>query len=208
MNLLVQHWPAIAENLDWFIVGTIPLASKLSSESLWFCIEQALARQVKVAVDINWRPIFWNSLSSTNDGPNNNEKRLIKSLLESASLLKLSREEAIWFFDQADPYLISQSLRNQPNVVITNGSSPIYWHFNGITGSTETKGSIPVVDTTGAGDAFTAGLIYQLIQEKNNNIKLHNAFSYAAACGALVCAGKGAIDPQPTNEQVEIFLTT
>jgi fructokinase len=29
---------------------------------------------------------------------------------------------------------------------------------------------------------------------------------FASACGALVCGGSGAIDPQPTAAEVEAFL--
>jgi fructokinase len=32
------------------------------------------------------------------------------------------------------------------------------------------------------------------------------ALRFASACGALVCGGAGAIDPQPSQPQVERFL--
>ena len=57
-----------------------------------------------------------------------------------------------------------------------------------------------VVDTTGAGDAFTAGLLHRWSAPPTERVR------FAAACGALVCAGAGGIDPQPTEIQVEAFL--
>ena len=69
--------------------------------------------------------------------------------------------------------------------------------------------SIDVIDITGAGDAFTAGLIHQLVKNsssKLNSSKVKEMVGFAAACGALVCEGTGAIEPQPTQSQVYSFL--
>jgi fructokinase len=65
------------------------------------------------------------------------------------------------------------------------------------------------VDTTGAGDAFMAGLLHglcQLDEEPNSVAKPEILFRFAAACGALVCLEAGAIDSQPTIAEVERFL--
>ena len=69
--------------------------------------------------------------------------------------------------------------------------------------------SISVRDTTGAGDAFTAGLIFQLIKHAKvieNSKEIDRIITFAAACGALVCEAPGAIEPQPSFKQVENFL--
>jgi fructokinase len=68
---------------------------------------------------------------------------------------------------------------------------------------------VEVVDSTGAGDAFLAGLLHQLCRQPEllDGGSLE-AVRFASACGALVCGGVGAIDPQPTQEQVEAFLAT
>ena len=70
---------------------------------------------------------------------------------------------------------------------------------------------MPVVDTTGAGDAFLAGLLHRLCQEpellaSGTAERVLEAMRFASACGALVCRGAGAIDPQPTQAQVLAFL--
>jgi fructokinase len=63
--------------------------------------------------------------------------------------------------------------------------------------------SVGVLDTTGAGDAFTAGLLHGLCQGSTD---LERSMRFASACGALVCQGAGAIEPQPTAAQVEAWL--
>ena len=62
------------------------------------------------------------------------------------------------------------------------------------------RGEFDLVDTTGAGDAFTAGLLHRWSETPRERVR------FAAACGALVCGGAGGIDPQPSETQVERFL--
>ncbi|MEN3042370.1 MAG: PfkB family carbohydrate kinase [Fervidobacterium sp.] len=54
------------------------------------------------------------------------------------------------------------------------------------------------VDTTGAGDAFTAGIIYALL----NNYNVENALKFANTCGALACLRKGTTEAFPSLEDV------
>lgn len=79
---------------------------------------------------------------------------------------------------------------------------------------TAAQGFVPVLevqvaDTTGAGDAFTAGFLAFLIKYggldklQSDPSLMHQAALFGAATGALTCCGKGAIAPQPTMEQVE-----
>lgn len=133
----------------------------------------------------------------------------IAPLLERASLLKLAREEAVWFFDTDDPAVIARSLPQQPDVVVTDGARPVRWWIGGCVGELAALSPPSVVDTTGAGDAFTAGLLHQLLMDvssQRDSIKVREMVRFAAACGALVCGGAGGIDPQPSQMQVEEFL--
>ena len=115
-------------------------------------------------------------------------------------MIKLAREEALWFFGGDDPSLISAELSQRPDVVVTDGASPVRWCIGGTSGTQLALSPPEVVDTTGAGDAFTAGLLHRWLAPVAERLR------FAAACGALVCAGAGGIDPQPTEAQVEAFL--
>lgn len=63
---------------------------------------------------------------------------------------------------------------------------------------------IRAVDTTAAGDAFTAGLGVSLAEGKD----WHQALRFANACGALACTVLGAQPSLPTREAVEHLLKT
>ena len=88
------------------------------------------------------------------------------------------------------------------------------WCMAGHCGSMSVLAPTQIVDTTGAGDAFTAGLLHQLVKlTPSTGQPLHlsaavveQVVRYAAACGALVCSGAGAIDPQPLPSMVAEFL--
>ena len=52
------------------------------------------------------------------------------------------------------------------------------------------------IDTTGAGDAFVAGLLHKLVQNKElltDEMALRSALQFACACDAITTTGHGAI---------------
>ena len=99
-------------------------------------------------------------------------------------------------------------MANRPDVIITDGKNPIVWYINGLEGTTETINSQTVVDTTGAGDAFLAGLISKLIVscDSADPMEIEDCVKFASVCGFLTCLGEGAIEQQPDYEKVTKFL--
>ena len=207
---IIKDWPMVIDNSKWLVVGTIPLASKISSSAFLWCIQNALNEGIKIAIDLNWRPTFWRKKVSTALAPSLEEKNKIVSILKNVSLIKLAKEEAEWFFKTSNPSEISSSLPNRPSVIVTDGSNPISWLLNNHTGISFAISPPSVVDTTGAGDAFTAGLIYKLISLELDEITKEIAqeiIQFAIACGTYVCSGIGAIDSQPYLEDIDQLLS-
>ena len=208
------HGPLLAQ-ARWLLLGTIPLASSASAEAAWLAVAQAKAAGVAIALDVNWRPTFWNPEADPASGPSPEQRQPMLALLQHAQLIKCAAEEAQWLFDTSDPRTISAALSARPLVVVSDGARPVRWGWaDGPVGSLQPF-AVTVVDSTGAGDAFSAGLLHRLCcgsptrtpgLEGLDPTALAEHMRFASACGALVCQGAGAIDPQPSVAQVQAFL--
>jgi len=192
----------------YLVMGTILLSSPISAETIFFLLEQAKKIEVKIIIDLNWREVFWNCSTFSSHIIGKERVNLIQNFLNYAHILKLAKEEALLFFDNENPYQISETLLNRPDVIITNGADPISWFINGLQGKTNVDNSSNIIDTTGAGDAFLAGLISQLISSgyPSNELEIENCVRFASVCGLLTCLGEGAIEQQPDYAKVNEFL--
>lgn len=193
----------LLRHAHWLLAGTIPLASPDSAQALHLAVAAAGERGVPLALDLNWRPTFW-------DVAPEQALRRIRPLLDRANLVKLAAEEAEWLAGCRDPRGISDVLGQSPAVVITDGAGAVNWWLGSQAGRLNSF-TVPVVDTTGAGDAFLAGLLHRLCAEPDllrqaPAERVREAVRFACACGALVCQGAGAIDPQPSEAGVVAFL--
>lgn len=195
----------------WLVLGTIPLASAAAAQAAWLAIREAAAAGVAIALDVNWRPTFWDAAADPAAGPTPLQRQQLEPLLAVPRLLKCTAEEAIWFFGSTDPAQVSAALPQRPLVVVTDGAAPLRWARAATAERLGLAGSLQpfaarVVDTTGAGDAFTAGLLHGLCGAPVEPPELPELMRFASACGALVCQGAGAMDPQPSAAQVRAFL--
>ena len=192
----------------YLVTGTNVLSSPISVETIFFLLELANKFEVKIIIDLNWREVFWDYSSFSVEVNKTARVDLIKKFLNYAHVLKLAKEEAILFFDHDNPVVISQQTSKKTDVIITDGKNPIEWYINGLKGSTETANSQIIVDTTGAGDAFLAGLISKFISSgyPAKELEIEDCVKFASVCGLLTCLGEGAIEQQPYYEKVNKFL--
>ena len=192
----------------YLVTGTILLSSPMSAETIFFLLEKAKKFQVKIIIDLNWREVFWNYSNFSSEISKTARVNLIKNFLNHAHVLKLAKEEANLFFEHENPMLISQQMSARPDVIVTDGGNPVEWFINGFQGTTETPDSQKIVDTTGAGDAFLAGFISNLVSSgyPANELEIQDYVHFANVCGLLTCLGEGAIEQQPDYEKVNKFL--
>ena len=198
------------QETKYLVLGTILLSAQISSETIFFLLKQAKKFAVKIIIDLNWREVFWDYSSFSSEISKKARINLVKKYLNHAHVLKLADEEATLFFDSTNPLLISQQMSKGSDVIITDGKNPVKWYINGMQGTTEipVHDSQKIVDTTGAGDAFLAGLISQLISSgyPSNKLEVEDCVKFASVCGYLTCLGEGAIEQQPDYEKVNKFL--
>jgi fructokinase len=194
---------SLFEEADFLVLGTLELAYPESEQAIYRALKLAEQYDLKIILDVNWRPVFWQDADVA--------RQKIQAILKQVDFLKLSKEEAEWLFDTTDPGAITYRLSSVDGVLVTDGEHGCTYCLG------ENEGNLPsypieVVDTTGAGDSFLAGFIHQLSQ---NGIKaLQDAetakivVAYANAVGALTTIKAGAIASQPTAAEVDEFLTS
>lgn len=122
-----------------------------------------------------------------------------RKMLELADIVKFSEDEEEIF----SKTYIREKLCDKL-VCITLGGAGSEWRYGGRNGKVSSV-KVKPVDTTGAGDAFYAGVLTGLDgvpKSEWTDTFLNETFRFANICGALNTLGKGAIDSLPTLEQV------
>ncbi|WP_445627068.1 carbohydrate kinase family protein [Nostoc sp. DSM 114167] len=194
---------SLFQEADFLVLGTLELAYPESEEAINRALELAEHYDLKIVLDVNWRPVFWKE-------PNIAHQK-IPELFKRVDFLKLSKEEAEWLFETADPGAITYRLASIEGVLVTDGENGCTYCLGENEGKLPSF-SIPVVDTTGAGDSFLAGFIHQLSKYGIHSLRdaetAKRIVTYANAVGALTTIKPGAIASQPTAAEVEAFLAT
>jgi fructokinase len=186
---------------QFLVLGTLALAYPASRAAIYRALDLSKAYGLGRLVDLNWRPVFWPDPAKA--------PSLIHGVLAQADFIKLAQEEAELFFDSPDPQAVVERYPHVQGVLVTAGEQGCRYWLKGITGQAPAF-PVKVVDTTGAGDAFTAGLLHQLCQQPDlkDPQAVRRIVRYASAVGALATTKAGAIAAQPTAAQVETFLAT
>ena len=61
--------PATLTQARWLLIGTLPLASPASAAALLSAVRQARSQGTAMALDVNWRPTFWDATADPESGP-------------------------------------------------------------------------------------------------------------------------------------------
>ena len=217
----VGHLPENFPGQDAFILhfGSIPLIQEPSASTTRYAIERARKRNVLISYDPNVRLALWLSEEVCRD--------TILSTLQLGDIVKLSRPELR--FLTGDNHTPEEQLASDfwqkhqmPLLLVTLDADGaiVVNQF----GTLSVPGfQVDAVDSTGAGDAFNAGLISGLMglftHHENfgrslgdilRNIALphlQTIIRRANAVGALACTKPGAWSALPTAAEWEAFLS-
>jgi fructokinase len=186
------------QHAKYLVLGTLEMAYPESRAAIETALDLARTYGVKIILDVNWRPVFWQNEAIV--------RPIIFNLIKQADYLKLSDEESQWLWQTTDPSLVAAQFPNLAAVLITAGEQGCRYWWTGELGEL-TAFSVPVVDTTGAGDSFLAGFVHQLVQMGDRaSENMHEIIRYASAAGALTTKQAGAIAAQPNSSEIIDFL--
>ena len=183
--------------------GSISLIGEPSRSATLAAIRAAQEQGLWISYDPNLRLPLWPSAGEARRG--------LLSAWTSAHVIKVSHEELAFLSGEEDWSRAAAQLWHERLrlLIITDGPRGCNYVTAG-----HARGHVPtydvdVVDTTGAGDGFVAGLLAGLLENEDawDDVgALEEALRLANAVGALTTTRRGAIPALPTRARVSALL--
>ncbi len=169
---------------DVFHTGSAFTYADHSHESVLKIMRSASDRGVFVTYDPNWREGRVKNKSVA--------KARIKKFLDLANLIRLNETDAMEITGQKT---LTSALKKLPERAILTMGKKGSFYWNGKKSAKCPAPQVKVVDTIGAGDAFTAGIIYRycIMGEDGFWRNMRKNLEFASHTAALVCSEHGAI---------------
>lgn len=172
-------------------IGSLMLSEEVGVKYAKQLIHRAHALGKLISFDVNFRTdIFRDKKQAIS---------IYKEIIELADIVKFSIDEVEIFQEE----YLEKELKNKL-VCISLGKDGSIFSYKNIKEKIPSIHVTPI-DTTGAGDAFYAGILSKLdnrAQHEWTQEFLRDAFMFGNVCGALNTLGKGAIDHLPSIEEV------
>ena len=182
--------------------GSISLVGGPVRAATLHAIELAHKHGVRVSYDPNLRLSLWPDAEAARAG--------MRLGLSHADIVKIGEEEVEFLTSSCDTIEGARALWHPKLqlMAVTRGTRGSLW-LNAETQGEEPGFKVAAIDTTGAGDAFMAGLLAGLVYHPDlmsDPAMLGRAIRFANATGALTTTKRGAIPSLPDRATVEHFL--
>ncbi|MEH0874071.1 aminoimidazole riboside kinase [Pectobacterium cacticida] len=192
-----EDLPQFSQN-EWLHFCSIALSQEPSRSTAFAAIQRVKAAQGHVSFDPNIRDDLWQSQQELRD--------VLAQALMLADVVKLSREELAFLCPALNIEAgIEQFMQRFPTqlLLVTQGGEGVWLHDRRQRRHFVAPAVTPV-DTTGAGDAFVAGLLHGLAQydDLSQPLNWEPIITQAQRCGALATTAKGAMTALPYAKQV------
>ncbi|MEN9360026.1 MAG: hypothetical protein RL095_1561 [Verrucomicrobiota bacterium] len=156
-----------------------------------------------VSLDLNLRPGLWQGGKP--------DFKLVSQALTRSHLVKMAKEELEWYLAEGR-IASAEALVDEQGIVlvVTDGPGEIKVYSPRFSPFSVVPPKVAAVDTTGAGDSFCGGLLWQLgrsgnpLQALEDAALLRQAVDFAARCGARTCQGRGAMAAMPGADALGI----
>lgn len=197
--LQVDDLPTFRQG-EWLHSCSIALSAEPSRSTALLAMQRMREAGGFVSFDPNIRTDLWQDPQVLH--------RCLAFAFEQADVVKLSEEELAFMTASTDLRTGMKTLVKRFAIkllLVTQGKAGVLVLFQG--DIFHYPGSpVKSVDTTGAGDAFVAGLLWGLAQDglPENEPQLASYLKNAQRCGALATTAKGAMTALPRLEALTV----
>lgn len=196
---------SVIENSSIFHFGSLSLTHEPARAATHHAIVQAKAAGCLISYDPNLRLSLWPDVAMA--------RREITACLQHADILKISEEEFTFLTGQTDYVTHAPAFAAAHGITclfVTLGAKGAFYHYNGMQATLPTY-DVPILDTTGSGDAFMGAVLAQLSRRPSGlagltRAELEGIVAFANASGAIAAKTKGAIPAIPDRAQVEACM--
>ena len=192
-------------NTRIFHFGSLSLTDEPARSATIAALRYAKAKNVLVSYDPNLRPLLWSDLDEA--------KAQILWVMDQVDIVKISGEELVFLTGCEDIQLGSEKLCQEYGLrmlLVTLGKEGCYYQLGDLSGRVSGF-EVEAIDTTGAGDAFLGGMLFQILERDKDLTKwtaedISTSVQFANAIGALVTTKKGAIPAMPNRSEIDQLL--
>ena len=184
---------------QWLLSCSIALANEPVRSSCLQAMAAIKEAGGRVCFDPNLRPEVWGNPAEM--------LPQVSAAIALADVVKLSVEELQLLSGEDDLLAGLATLSGPALVLVTRGAAGVVARLGG--DLLEWVGpKVTPLDTTGAGDAFVAGLLAALAEGERLPAlsELPAILAQAHGCGALATTAKGAMTALPTRTELDAFL--
>lgn len=183
---------------EWLHCCSIALACEPSRSTTLEAMRRVRAAGGFVSFDPNIRADLWPDAMQL--------RQCLSDALTLADVVKLSEEELAFISGSAEIESRMPQLAARFGVkllLVTQGKAGVFACSQGKVTQYPAL-TVTSIDTTGAGDAFVAGLLWGLAQHglPQTPVELATCLAAAQACGALATTAKGAMTALPRYPQL------
>jgi fructokinase len=206
ISLTMDELPPITpRETSVFSFGSLALADNPVGEAILSVFEKMRASGVLTVLDPNVRPLY------VNDKPI--YKKRLKYLIPLVDVLKLSDDDLAWLTGTRiiEDGVARLGCNHAGLVIVTEGPRGARAIWRGETIQVPCP-DVKVVETTGCGDSFIAGVISKLAPLERNGMAemtpvfLKNTLVWANACASIVATRYGGANSMPRVPEVEEFM--
>ena len=165
-----------------------------------YALDQAREAGCMISFDVNLRPGLW-------PGGNVDRSRC-DVVVRAADFIKFAKEEFEFLANGNEQHYVDALLAGKARlIVVTDGGEPVRFFAREHRGMVVTP-KVDVVDTTAAGDAFTAGLLRGLCAASDPDLVVNDRacltalLEFAVHCGSLTTTRAGAFPAIPEFSEV------